>query len=418
MKRLIVPGIILLTVVLLAFTSNDKSKKGFVKVEGQNLVMPDGKMLHIKGTNLGNWLNAEGYLLGLKNSASSYRQMDEAFREMVGEAFTDQFWRNFQQQYVTKEDISFIAKTGMNTIRLPFHYKLLTNEPFMGYASKQHGYALLDSVIGWCKDAGLYVILDMHVAPGGQTGMNIDDSYGYPWLFETDQHKQQFCDIWKELAKHFVSNTTVLAYDVINEPIASSFFKNDTARLNKQLDSLLRRVTKVIRTVDKNHIVMLSGSQWGNDYSIFTDWKFDNNIMFTCHRYHCDTTEAGIKDFLDYRTKFNLPFYMGETGHEPDQWIAGFRRLLERVNIGWTYWPYKKMRKDAKQNGMVYMEEPANWQLVVDYAESDRRSFELIRKNRPNPELARAAFNGLIQQITFRNCIRDEGYIKSLGMMP
>jgi len=416
MKKTLVFLVILLTAINIGcFSQTSKSKKGYVRVEGQNLIMPDGNQLHIKGINLGNWLNPEGYLLRFKGSADSYRTIDEALKEMIGEAVTNDFWRNFQQYYITREDIRYIRKTGMNTIRVPFHYKMLTDEPYMGYASKKQGYALLDSLIEWCKEEGLYVILDMHDAPGGQTGINIDDSYGYPWLLVTEQHKQQFCEIWKEIAKRYAKNKTVLAYDLLNEPIASSFFPQDTAMLNIELEALLRRGVKTVREEDKNHIVVLSGSKWGNDYSIFKDWKYDNKLMFTCHRYHCDTTEVGISDFLAYREKFNLPFWMGETGHEPDQWIAGFNRMLDRVNIGWTYWPYKKM---GNATSMMNIKEPKDWKVILDYINSDRSTLKLIRENRPQQEVVKTALNELILNMKFKNCLVNEGYIKALGMKP
>lgn len=41
-----------------AFTSS------FIRIEGENLIQPNGDTLHIKGTNLGNWLNPEGYMFG------------------------------------------------------------------------------------------------------------------------------------------------------------------------------------------------------------------------------------------------------------------------------------------------------------------------------------------------------------------
>ena len=47
------------------------------------------------------------------------------------------------------------------------------------------GFAPLDRVIGWARELGLWIVLDMHGAPGGQTGANIDDGTGTPWLFES-----------------------------------------------------------------------------------------------------------------------------------------------------------------------------------------------------------------------------------------
>ena len=182
--------------------SSLKSKnngKPFLKVKGQDIVTPNGESFLIQGINLGNWLNPEGYMFLFKD-VSSYRLIDQAFREMVGPDFTDQFWKTFKDNYITREDIAYIKQTGMNSIRLPFHYKLFTDEDYMGLKSNQDGFARVDSVIKWCKAEGLYVILDMHDAPGGQTGDNIDYSYGYPWLFESETSKQLFSEIWKKIA--------------------------------------------------------------------------------------------------------------------------------------------------------------------------------------------------------------------------
>jgi hypothetical protein len=343
--------------------------------------------------------------------------MDEAFREAVGDFVTDSFWRAFQANYVTRDDIRYIRSTGMNTLRLPFHYKMLTNEPFMGWASKTHGYALLDTVINWCRSEGLYVVLDMHDAPGGQTGMNIDDSYGYPWLYTHESYKQRFVDIWKEIAARYKNNKTVLAFDLLNEPIASSFFPSDTAVLNKELAALLKRTTLAVRTIDRNHPVVLSGSQWGQDYSIFDSVKYDDNLFMTCHIYHCDTTEGekGIKKFLDARARLNVPFWMGETGHEPDAWIAGFVRLLDRVNIGWTFWPYKKT---GNATSMLHINEPKDWNVVTKFFDSDRSTYEAARKGRPDQVVVRAAMNELLNNLLYANCPKNTGYTSALGYKP
>lgn len=221
----------------------------------------------------------------------------------------------------------------MNTLRIPFHYKLFTDEDFMGETKNQNGFEILDEVIGWCKEAGIYVILDMHDAPGGQTGDNIDDSYAYPWLMENAENQKQFIEIWTRIAKKYANNTTVLGYDLLNEPIAH-YFKDDLPRLNKNLEKLYKECTLAIRKVDKNHIIMLGGAQWNGNFSFFTDWKYDDKIMFTCHRYWSGTDKKSIQDFIDFRDKVNLPMYMGETGENTDEWVEKFRITLEENNIG------------------------------------------------------------------------------------
>ena len=51
------------------------------------------------------------------------------------------------QNYPIREDIDFIASTGANTIRLPFNYKLFTDEDYMGLTANQDGFARVDNVV-------------------------------------------------------------------------------------------------------------------------------------------------------------------------------------------------------------------------------------------------------------------------------
>jgi len=408
-------SIALLSAFLLLTSASPVSKRAshrFIRIEGQNLIDPAGKQFLIKGTNLGNWLNPEGYMF-LFDNVNSYRMIDQTLKELVGADATNQFWLQFQQNYITQADIHYIRQIGMNSIRVPFHYKLFTNENYMGQNNPSKGFELLDKVINWCKSEGLYVILDMHDAPGGQTGDNIDDSYGYPWLFETENHQQLFCAIWTKIAKHYANEPTVLGYDLLNEPIAP-YFPN-VEELNKKLEPLYKKVIQSIRKVDKNHIALLGGSQWDSNFSIFNDWKFDNKMMYTCHRYWCDTLQSNIKDYLDFRAKVNLPLYMGETGENTDEWVGGFRRLLERNNIGWHFWPYKKM---VKSSCLSSIKEPENWKLIVQYTKKENSSFDKIRKNRPSQELVKKAMSELLENMKLSNCSINQGYIKALGMKP
>ncbi len=415
MKKCVLFLFLLFAVLCTIQASSLKSKnngKPFLKVKGQDIVTPNGESFLIQGINLGNWLNPEGYMFLFKD-VSSYRLIDQAFREMVGPDFTDQFWKTFKDNYITREDIAYIKQTGMNSIRLPFHYKLFTDEDYMGLKSNQDGFARVDSVIKWCKAEGLYVILDMHDAPGGQTGDNIDDSYGYPWLFESETSKQLFSEIWKKIADRYKNEPTVLGYDLLNEPIATYFTNKE--EINKLLVPVYKRGIEAIRSVDPNHIILLGGAQWNSNFSMFDEKAIDSNMLYTCHRYWCDTLQSNLQDFIDFRNKVNLPLYMGETGENTDEWVGGFRRLMERNNMGWHFWPYKKLEKTSC---MVHIKKPANWDLIVEYTQKPRNNFNEIRAAKPDQELVKKAMLELLENIKFAHCIKNQGYIKALGMKP
>lgn len=388
---------------------DDVSANRFVRVEGQNLIQPNGSKLFIKGTNLGNWLNPEGYMFGF-NKTNSSRFINEMLCQLVGEDFTSDFWKHFKDNYITRKDIEFIASTGANTIRLPFHYKLFTDEDYMGLTSAQDGFQRIDSVVSWCRDNELYLILDMHDAPGGQTGDNIDDSYGYPWLFESEKSQQLFCDIWKKIAEYYKDEPVILGYELINEPIAPYFENKED--LNSRLEPLHKRAVASIREVDKNHIVLIGGAQWNGNFKPFSDSTYDDKLMYTCHRYGGEPTFEAISEIIAFRDRVNLPMYMGEIGHNTDEWQRRFCETMEQNNIGYTFWPYKKI----DQSCMVGIKRPENWDEVIAFAESDRSTYANIRKTHPNQHMARQALTDWLENIKIENCVQQESYIESIKL--
>jgi aryl-phospho-beta-D-glucosidase BglC (GH1 family) len=57
---------------------------------------------------------------------------------------------------------------GLNTVRIPVGYWFLESIVDKSEHFPQGGEKFLDQVVGWAKDAGLYVIIGLHGAPGGQ----------------------------------------------------------------------------------------------------------------------------------------------------------------------------------------------------------------------------------------------------------
>ena len=382
----------------------------FVRVKGKDLVKPDGSKLYVTGTNLGNWLNPEGYMFGFEKTNCEW-MIDLMLKQMVGPDKAAAFWRAFKDNYVTRDDVRFIASAGANTIRLPFNYKLFTDEDYMGLAAAQDGFARIDSVVGWCRDYGLYLILDMHDCPGGQTGDNIDNGYGYPWLFESEACQELFVRVWRAIASRYKDEPVILGYELMNEPVAHYFDNKD--ELCSRIEPLYKRAVKAIREVDPNHVILLGGGVWNSDFSMFSDWKFDSNIMYTCHRYGGPATAEAIKGFIDFRDKTGLPMYMGETGHNTDEWQAGLVRVMRDNNIGYTFWPYKKVDNSC-MNAVV---RPEGWDsVVVKFAEAPRATFAEMRAARPGQAEAWRILSQYLENVKFANCRPQASYIKSMGL--
>ncbi len=396
-----------LAVYVAASAFAEVEKNDFLRVNGKIIVNSAGEKFFIRGTNLGNWLNPEGYMFGFKEVNSAHF-IDEALRQLVGPEETDNFWRAFKANYVTEDDIRFIAATGSNTVRIPFHYKLFTREEYLGGYSANDGFELIDPVVAWCGKHNLRVVLDMHDCPGGQTGDNIDDSYGYPWLFTSEREQRIYCEIWRRIAEHYAANPVILGYDLMNEPISSRL--NDKDWLNTKLESVQKAAVAVIRTVDTKHIVILAGAQWNSNFAPFKDWKFDSNMMYTCHRYWTDPKH--ISDFVAFRDKTGLPMFMGETGHNNYEWYKTFTETMVANDIGYTYWPVKM----PKNGGWLAFDYPEDWDLVKNFAAANRSSYAEIQKNRPDMKKAAQALRKYAENCQFKNCRVDGKYLEAVGL--
>ncbi len=395
-------------IFLLIFTTSIASgQKRFVTTRGKEIVAPDGKPLLLKGINLGNWLLPEGYMFKFK-STNSPRLIQAAINELVGEDEARQFWKTYRDNYITREDIHFIKQSGFNSVRVPFSYRLFVSD---GTTARLEGpgYELLDRVVDWCRREGLYVILDMHAAPGGQTGDNIDDSFGYPFLFESSESQELTVSLWRKIAARYRNEPSVIGYDLLNEPIAHYF---DTALLNPKLEPFYRKVVSGIRQVDRNHIIFLGGARWDTNFRVFGP-PFDRKLTYTFHKYWMTVNQEAIQEYLSFRDKYNVPIWMGESGENTDEWIDSFRKLLEAENVGWCFWPYKKL--DAT-SCIMSINPPRDWVAIVGFVEGPRTTFEEVRKHRPPKEQVQKALSDYLELVKFANCRINQGYLKALGL--
>ena len=403
MKKII---FIILSLITLTLYSQ-KSDIDFVSVKGKEIISPDGKPLLLKGINLGFWLVPEGYMFKFKQ-ANSWRLINQVISELIGPAEARNFWEKYHENYITKADIKYIKSTGLNSVRIPFDFRLFTPEDYPDIWIDT-GFKLLDNVVKWCKDENLYVILDMHCAPGGQTGDNIDNSWGYPFLFESDASKDRMTEIWKKIAGHYKDENIIIGYDLMNEPIATYF---DRDKLNPYLEPLYKKITTAIREVDAKHLIFPGGAQWNTNFKAFGK-PFDPKLVYNFHKYWCDTTQKEIQEYVDFSNKYNVPLWMSESGENKDEWITGWRRMMERNNISWCFWPYKKM--DAT-SCVVQFDLPDGYEKIIEYANSPRNSFEDIRNLRINADEAKKILDQFLENCKFENCKTNKGYLKALGL--
>ncbi|MDO6429330.1 cellulase family glycosylhydrolase [Flavitalea sp. BT771] len=375
---------------------------GFLKAKGKTIVDGNGKTFILRGMGLGGWMLQEGYMLRIGAIGQQHR-IRQKIAELIGNEKTDRFYDAWLKNHTTKRDIDSLAAWGFNSIRLPMHYGLYTlpveAEPVPGQNTwLPKGFAITDSLLAWCKVNHMYLILDLHATPGGQgNDLNISDrDPSRPSLWESEANQGKTIALWRKLAERYAGDPAIGGYDIINEPNWGFEDPQDVRgtkeKTNKPLRTLMMRITAAIREVDTTHIIIVEGNGFGNNYNgIFPLW--DDNMVLSFHKYGNFNTRASIRNFLDWQDKYNVPLWLGESGENSNTWFTQAIQLVESNNIGWCWWPLKKM---GISNPLEIKVTPS-YQLLLDY----------WLKNGPKPSVpaAEAALDELLQNIKMENNI-------------
>jgi endoglucanase len=396
-------GALLFVIALFGSCFARAAPADFIHAEGTRLVDGRGENFAVKGINLGNWLVPEGYMFKFKHALSP-TEIARLFDDLIGREAASRFWTQFRDVYVTREDIDFLKAAGFNTVRVPLDWRLFV-EPGDGDADRFDGvgWALLDRLVQWCRAAGLRVILDLHAAPGGQTGVNHDDGPGFPLIFYVPRYRQLTIALWQKLAAHYRDESAILGYDLLNEPISPY---SDVDYLNPQLEPLYRDIVAAIRSVDQNHVVLLGGGQWDTNFAVFGR-PFDGNAVYTYHKFWITPTRDGLQEYLDFGNRWNVPVLIGETGEFTNGWNEKFRRLHERFGIGWIFWPYKNLDSNL---AVVSIQKPAGWDLIANAGSAGNAAL-------PPRQQAQTILDAYLEAAKFGNVRVNADYLASLGLV-
>lgn len=364
----------------------------YLRTQGQDIVDESGKKIMLRGVGLGNWLLPEGYMWGFGEQGDRPRKIEKIISDLVGPVRARQFWTEFRQNYITEADIARIAELGFNSVRPALNARLFLTE---GDEARdvEEGYRLLDNLVSWCRKHGVYVIIDMHAAPGGQTGANIDDSAkDQPELFMDRRNQDRLVDLWVKIARRYKDEPAVAAYDLLNEPLPRR--TGAEGKYKDQLEPLYRRITAAIRQVDPKHMITVEGADWANDWSVFTE-PFDKNLLYQFHFYCWErpTKLNSIERFIEQRNRLNAPVWVGETGEKDNAIYWATTDYFEANNIGWSFWPWKKM---DTRNTPYSIKPPEGWEQIRAYSRG---------RAKPSAEVAQEALDELVKNIRLENCV-------------
>ena len=363
----------------------------FLHAQNGRLYCGDNPIL-LRGMGLGGWLLPEGYMWRFYTKCDRPRRIEALIERLCGAEYAASFWEQYFASYITEADIAWIAAQGMNSVRLALNSRLLfKTAPDGAVTFRASALHLVDSCVAWCKRYGIYVMLDMHGAPGGQTGQNIDDCENdRPELFTSVEHQDALVEMWRLLALRYRDEPAVGGYDLLNEPLPNIF-----RQYAPQLLPLYRRMIAAIREIDTKHLIILEGLHWATDVSVFdgmTRAEAADNLLLQFHKYWSAPDEESLAPFLQAAKRLNVPLWMGEGGENNLPWYTTVFPLYERLGIGWCFWTYKKMETP---NSPVTFVQPDGWRKILDYLDGGAQ---------PSRSAAMAAFDELLA------CIRSSTY--------
>jgi len=242
---------------------------------------------------------------------------------------------------------------------------------------KETGFKHLDRVIDICAKHGIYTVLDMHTAPGGQNpGWHSDHGTHLSQFWKHKDFQDRSVWLWGELSKHYVDNVWVAGYNPLNEPT-----DDQHVRVVKWYD----RVYDAIREHDKHHIIFWDGNTFAQDFTHFGDyWKRWENSAYSLHDYSAYGFPTSPEDYVssdDQRKKLQSvvdgkrqwmvdrglaawngewgPVYAQESVEGDKTEEINKRRILvlrdqldiySKRKLSWSIWTYK----DIGFQGMVY----------------------------------------------------------------
>ncbi len=377
---------------LLLFGGHSLQGQHFLRAQGRAIVNENQDTILLRGMGLGGWMVQEGYMLQTAGFANPQHEIRATIEALIGETATDQFYDAWLANHFRKADMDSLKAWGFNSVRLPMHYNLFTlpieDEPIPGQQTwLDKGFELTDSVISWCAQNEMYVILDLHAAPGGQgydAGIS-DYDETKPSLWESKANRDKMVALWKKLAERYVDEQWVAGYDLLNEP-------NWDLPGNAMLRQLYVECTDSIRTVDTTHMIFIEGNWFANDFTGLTP-PWDDNLVYSPHKYWSNNDVATMQWVIDLRNTHNVPLYLGESGENSNVWFRDAIRLLEDLDIGWAWWPLKKI-------------ESISCPLSVEKSEAYQTLLDYWSGNGPQPtvEFATNALMDLTESLKAENC--------------
>jgi endoglucanase len=242
-----------LGLLILAFTTVIRADEPpALKIKGTKLVDEKGAMVQLRGVNLGCWLLLEPHFLGM--SFRDEKSLWTGLERRLGKVKTEEIRAAFQAAWITADDFHNVKKLGLNHVRVPFPYTLLTSDDAPS-VYKNDGWKRLDDAVKWSEEAGIYCVLDLHGAPGGQSNAEHTGERDRNKLWSSPINLQRTVKLWQAIAKRYKGRKAIAAFDVLNEPMGAPDAKTMLA--------FQFQLFRAIRDIDPQRLVIVEDGYKG-----------------------------------------------------------------------------------------------------------------------------------------------------------
>ncbi len=235
---------------------------------------------------------------------------------------------------------------------MPFHYNMFWKNNQLS----DDGFQYFDLLINAARKHDIYVLLDMHAAPGyqnpGDHCDNLDSNATQPrssvYFWDKDEYIQITSKVWQHIALRYKEEPVIWGYDLLNEPVPQD------GREYELLGSLIK-IRNAIREVDNNHIIVAETSWWSSDLSKI-DWtnplvqektginsQWDDNLVYEIHHYGPASDTFGREKITN---NLNIPLILGEFGESDNNNLLAISSWAKKELVGYFPWSFKKISHD------------------------------------------------------------------------
>jgi endoglucanase len=370
----------------------------FLKADGKNLKnqFGTGDIVTLRGTNIGGWQVMEKWMC--PTNAVDQKTTILTLTLRFGKKIAEELIKTYENAWWKEQDFDHVKDLNFNVLRLPISYlNLLDEEDKL----REDTLTTYDWFVGECTKREIYVILDLHAAPGSQNGKDHSGDTSGSKLYLEKEYQDRTVTLWEQLAKHYKGNPTIAGYDLLNEPEGNV----EISPFGETQFPFYDRLYKAIRAIDPEHLIIFEAIWEPTDMQEPSKFGWEN-VMYQYHCYGWDGIDevekqkrfTDTKVVLMNQTDFNVPVLIGEFTlfSKLESWDYALE-VYAKNGWSWTTWTYKTV-------------EYGNWGIFSSRScdtpevDIDKDSVEVIKEKWSKVDTA----TGFLKNTELYNLLRDK----------